>query len=67
MDAQKKEPLYQVWAEDTKTGKLVAAPMFPRAVKELVEEWGNIMREQIRLGNEKRYIDPQVVLHIQNA
>jgi len=63
----KREPLYQVHAEETKTGKLVAVPMFPRAMKESTEEWVGLMREQIRLGNEKRYVNPQAVLLIQNS
>ena len=60
----KREPLYQVWAEETKTGKMVAVPIFPRALKENVEEWVGLMQEQIRLGNEKRYSNPQAALHL---
>ena len=58
------EPLYQVYAEEVKTGQLVAVPMFPRAMKAATEEWVGLMLEQIRLGNEKRYANPQVALHI---
>ena len=60
----KREPLYQVYAEETKTGKLVAVPMFPRALKVNAEEWVALMQEQIRLGNEKRYSNPQAAMHL---
>ena len=63
----KREPLFQVYAEETKTGKLVAVPMFPRALKVNAEEWVGLMQEQIRLGNEKRYVNPQVALHLPNS
>jgi len=63
----KREPLYQVYAEETKTGNLVAVPMFPRAMKVNTDEWVNLMEEQIRLGNEKRYVKPQSALLLPNS
>jgi len=59
-----REPLYQVWAVETKTGKPVPVPFFPRMKKEVVEEYAATMRMQIALGNEKRYSDPKAVLHL---
>lgn len=64
MDAQKKEPLYQVWAEETKTGQLVPVPMFPRVMKETAEELAATMKEMILLGHEKRYANPQALIHL---
>lgn len=65
MDNQtKREPLYQVWATETKTGNLVAVPYFPRAMKEVTEEWVATMKGMIALGNEKRFTDPQSLVHL---
>ncbi len=66
-DEVKREPLYQVWAEETATGNLVAVPMFPKALKDNCEEWAGLMIEQIRLGNEKRYSNPQAALHFPSS
>lgn len=63
----KREPLYQVYAEETKSGNLVAVPMFPRAMKVNTDEWVNLMEEQIRLGHEKRYVKPQSALLLPNS
>lgn len=60
----KREPLYQVWATETKTGQLVAVPMFPRVIKESAENFVQTMKDQIALGNEKRYVEPQALLHL---
>lgn len=60
----KREPLYQVWATETKTGQLVAVPMFPRMIKEAAENFVQTMKDQIALGNEKRFVEPQALLHL---
>jgi hypothetical protein len=60
----KREPLYQVWAEETATGQLVPAPMFPRVAKEVADEFASTMAMMIACGKEKRYNQPQVLLHI---
>lgn len=62
----RREPLYQVWAEETATGKLVAVPFFPRMGKDAVEEFASLMREQIAKGKETRYSKPEAVLHLGN-
>lgn len=59
-----REPLYQVWATDVKTGKPVAVPFFPRIKKEVAEEYAATMRMMIAQGKEKRYSDPKAVLHL---
>ena len=61
-----REPLYQVWAEETDTGKLVAVPYFPRAMQQAAEEWASLMRQMIAQGKEKRYSNPQARLHLGN-
>lgn len=66
-EASKREPLYQVWAVDTTTGKPVAVPFFPRMAKEPVEEFAATMRMMIAQGKEKRYSDPKAVLHLDLA
>ena len=58
------EPLYQVWATETKTGQLVPVPFFPRAIKDAVTVFQLEMRRMIREGKEKRYADPQVLVHL---
>lgn len=60
----RREPLYQVWAEETATGKLVVVPFFPRIAQEVAEEWAATMRAMIALGKEKRYSNPRALLHI---
>ena len=62
-----KEPLYQVWATEVRTNKLVAVPFFPRVAKTGAEKFAGTMREQIAKGNEKRYADPQALLHINRS
>lgn len=64
MDDVKREPLYQVWATETKTGKLVPAPMFPRVMKEVAEEYVATMKSMIMAGHEKRYTEPQALIHL---
>lgn len=65
MDIQtKREPLYQVWATETKTGQLVPVPMFPRVMKEVADEYVGTMESMIKLGHEKRYADPQALVHL---
>lgn len=64
-NSTKRDPLYQVWAEEVSTGKLVPAPMFPRVVKEVADEYASTMSMMIAAGKEKRYSQPQVLLHIQ--
>jgi hypothetical protein len=61
---QQREPLYQVWATERTTGQLVVVPFFPRIAKEVADEFASTMRMQISLGNEKRYSDPQALLHM---
>ncbi len=61
-----KEPLYQVWAEEVGTGRLVAVPCFPRVMKEVADEYASTMRMMIAQGKEKRYSSPQVLLHLGN-
>jgi hypothetical protein len=59
-----REPLYQVWATETATGKLVAVPFFPRVRQEAADEFVASMVSMIRLGKEKRYADPQALPHL---
>ena len=59
-----REPLYQVWATEIETGKLVAVPFFPRMKKEVIEEYTATMRMMIAQGKEKRYSNPEAVLHL---
>jgi len=59
-----REPLFQVWATETKTGQLVAVPFFPRVMKEVAEEYVATMKSMISLGKEKRYADPQALPHL---
>ena len=58
-----KQDLYQVWATETKTGEFVPVPFFPRMIKPAVEQFAFTLRQQINLGRETRYADPQVVIH----
>ena len=58
----RREPLYQVMATETSTGKLVAMPMFPRIGKEAADEFCATVRTMILQGKEMRYADPQAVL-----
>lgn len=60
----RREPLYQVWAEETETGKLVPVPFFPRIGRESAEEFASLMRQMIAQGKETRYSQPQAVLHL---
>lgn len=60
----RRAPLYQVWATDVKTGKLVVVPFFPRIAKEVAEEYAATMRLMIAAGKEKRYSDPQALIHL---
>jgi hypothetical protein len=61
---KQREPLYQVWATERATGNLVVVPFFPRIAKEIAEEYASTMRLMIAQGNEKRYSDPQALLHM---
>ena len=63
-DQVKREPLYQVWAIETKTGNMVPMPYFPRIAKEQAEEWVALVREHIMNGNVKDWSDPQALLHL---
>lgn len=58
------QSLYQVWATETKTGKLVAVPFFPRVIQEAAVKFVADMNSQIRKGREKRYADPVALLHL---
>ena len=60
----KREQLFEVWAEETETGKLVQVPFFPRIGQESAEEFAGLMRKMIAEGKEKRYSNPQTVPHI---
>lgn len=64
MEIQQREPLYQVWAIELATKKLVPVPFFPRIAKEVAEEFASNMRMMIAAGKEKRYSDPQALVHI---
>ena len=63
-EVMQRAPLYQVWAIERATDKLVVVPFFPRIAKEVAEEFAATMRMQIALGNETRYSDPEALLHI---
>lgn len=63
-DTLQREPLFQVWATETKTGNLVAVPMFPRVIKEAAEGFVSDMKRMIQQGHEKRYSDPQALEHL---
>lgn len=63
-DQVKREPLYQVWATEVKTGNLVAMPMFPRVMQEVANEYVTTVKGMIALGKEKRYVDPQALPHL---
>lgn len=63
-EVTQREPLYQVWAIERATGKLVAVPNFPRIAKVVADEFAAALRMQIALGNETRYSDPEALLHI---
>lgn len=63
-EVTQREPLYQVWAIERASGKLVAVPFFPRIAKAVAEEFAATMRIQIALGKETRYSDPEALLHI---
>ena len=58
------EPLYQVWAISTATGELIVVPFFPRVIRDVADHFVQTMREQIRLGNEKRFAEPQALAHL---
>jgi len=60
----KREPLYQVWATETKTGNLVPMPFFPRIEKGQAEVWAQLARDKIREGKLKEYSDPHIALHL---
>jgi|GEM_PF-4241103 hypothetical protein len=60
----KKADFYQVWVEDTKTGELIPCPFFPRAVREVADQWADEVRLMISAGKEKRFSNPQVLLHV---
>ena len=60
----RREPLYQVWATETKTGKLVPVPYFPRAMKPVAEEWVSLMKQAIASGKYTAYSDPKALLHL---
>ena len=62
--AVKKAEFYQLWVEENKTGELIPCPFFPRAVKELVDEWADTVRLMIAGGKEKRFSNPQVLRHV---
>lgn len=64
MSNTKREQLYQLWAEETKTGKLVPVPMFPRMCKEAVDGFAETMRTMIAAGKVRNYTNPQVLAHI---
>lgn len=61
---QQREDLYQVWATETNTGQLVVVPMFPRVAKEAAEQFVETMQNMISTGKEKRYADPQALMHM---
>ena len=63
-NASGREPLYQVWATDTETGKPVPVPYFPRMRQDVVEEFAATMRMMIAAGKEKRYSNPEALRHI---
>ena len=62
----KREPLYQVWAEDTETGQLVVVPYFPRIAQAVAEEWVGLMNQAISSGKLKKYANPKAILHLGN-
>ena len=64
MSATERDPLYQVWATRTDTGEMVPIPFFPRVIKEVADRFVSDVREQIRVGNEKRFADPQALAHL---
>jgi hypothetical protein len=61
-----REPLYQVWAIDTKTGQLVPVPFFPRVMKRTAEEWVSLMKMAIATRDYKDFADPRALLHMGN-
>jgi hypothetical protein len=58
------DPLFQVWATRTDTGELVPVPFFPRVVRQVADEFVTTMRAQIATGNEKRFAEPQALVHL---
>jgi len=64
MKTTKREQLYQVWAEETATGRLIPVPAFPRMGKEAVDMFAETIRSLIACGKLKTYANPQVVPHI---
>ena len=64
MDQGLREPLYQVWCTEVESGKLVPAPWFPRAMKQVTEEWASLMRQQIAAGKLRTHAEPQVLPHL---
>lgn len=63
-DQVKHEPLYQVWAIETKTGNLVPFPFFPRVMKDVADEYVSTVKSMIVAGHEKRYTEPQALIHL---
>lgn len=57
--ALKREPLYQVNVEETKTGQLRAVG--PAMLKEACEQFAHAIRQQIALGREREWSNPQVI------
>lgn len=58
---QHKDPLYQVWATERETGKMVPVPFFPKVIAEAADVFVGKMAEMIAVGKERRYIDPRAV------
>lgn len=63
-DQIKNEPLYQVWATEIQSGKLVPMPMFPRVMKDVADEYASTVRMMIAAGKETRYKDPESILYL---
>ena len=62
-----KGPLYQVWATETRTNKMVAVPFFPRMDQKSIERFVGDMNEMIAKGHEKRYSDPHAILYVEKS
>lgn len=63
-EPKKTHELYQVYATEVSTSKLVAVPMFGKSHKKACDLWANTMADMIVKGHEKRYKDPQVALYL---
>lgn len=63
-DQVKREPLYQVWVIENKTGALIPFPFFPRVMKDVADEYVGVIKSMISTGKEKRYTEPQALVHM---